>query len=57
MKRIQVYLTHSEGPDGQDVLTIREPLFMAVVADRFVIHDQRPPLKDTAKPKQRETDE
>lgn len=42
MKRIRVILTTSEG--GQELLKIIEPLFVAVVADRFVIEDQRGPM-------------
>lgn len=43
MKRIKVKITISES--GQEILTVVEPLFVAIVADRFVIDDQRGPIK------------
>jgi hypothetical protein len=44
VKRIKVILTTG---DDQEILKIVHPLFVAVVADRFVIDDQR--LKPAAK--------
>lgn len=45
MKRIRVILTRM----GElEILTIKGPLFVAVCADRFVIDDQRGPIKAAA---------
>lgn len=42
MKRIKVILTNV---DGNEMLKITDPLFVAIVADRFVIEDRRGPMK------------
>lgn len=42
MKRIHVILTRI---NGDEMLRITEPLFIGVVADRFVIDDQRGPIE------------
>lgn len=41
MKRIHIILTDL---DGQEMLKITDPLFIGIVADRFVIDDQRGPI-------------
>lgn len=42
MKRIRIILKR-EG--DQEILSIRTPLFVGIVADRFVIEDRRGPTK------------
>jgi hypothetical protein len=46
MKRIRVIIDQK---DGQEVLKITDPLFVAVVADRFIIEDQRRPISKATK--------
>lgn len=43
MKRIRVII---ERLDGQEILKIADPLFVGIVADRFVIDDQRTQPRD-----------
>lgn len=52
MKRIRVILTQI---DGNEMLKITDPLFVAIVADRFVIDDQRGPTKAVKGPKAKKT--
>jgi hypothetical protein len=42
MKRVRIILTQI---DGMEMLTIKEPMFVGIVADRFVIEDKRGPMK------------
>jgi hypothetical protein len=54
MKRIHVTLTRI---DGNEMLKITHPLFVGIVADRFVIEDQRGPRpKKPAKVKENPTE-
>lgn len=46
MKRIRVII---EQNDGQEILKITDPLFVAIVADRFFIDDQRRPISKATK--------
>jgi hypothetical protein len=46
VKRIGVIL---ETLDGQEMLKVTDPLFVAIVADRFVIDDQRTPIRKATK--------
>jgi hypothetical protein len=45
MKRVRLILTRV---DDLEMLTIKHPLFIGICSDRFIIDDQRGPLK--AKP-------
>jgi hypothetical protein len=48
MKRIRITL---KTIDDQEMLTIHGPLFVGIAAERFVIDDQREPVKARKTPK------